>query len=198
MAALINEASGRAFDHARAIPMKSNRLVSLAWVMLVLAAPAFAADTTPPPRHPTLYVTIDALEPMEFRHQRRALADGSELILTTLQESAAAQARFAHYNGEIVVLAEKAKPPASARVLRLTWTAEAVAAELLPVDGGKVINLGIVSGLPLTQHPDYDRMYAEITRHTLKDARRDVLLRAQTQMNLYLALQRAGRVLSAK
>lgn len=179
--------------------MKSNRLASLAWAMLVLAVPAFAADTTTPtPRHPTLYVTIDALEPMEFRHQRRALADGSELILTTLRDSAAAQARFAHYDGEVVVLDEKAKPPASTQVLRLTWTADAVAAELLPVSGGKAINLGIVSGLPLAQHPDYDRMYAEVSRQTLKDARRDALMRAETQMNLYLALQRAGRVLSPK
>lgn len=179
--------------------MKANRLVSLAWVLLVMAAPAFAADTaTPQPRHPTLYVTIDALEPMEFRHQRRALVDGSELILTTLQETATAQARFAGFSGEVIVLADKAKPPASARVLRLTWTAETVAADLLPVDGGKAINLGIVSGLPLTQHPDYDRMHTEVSRHTLKDERRDALLRAQTQMNLYLALQRAGRVLSAK
>jgi len=179
--------------------MKSIRLASLAWVLLALAAPAFAADSaTPPARHPTLYVTIDALEPMEFRHQRRALADGRELILTTLQESAVAQARFAGYGGEVVVLAEKAKPPASAPVLRLTWTAETVAADLLPVGGAKAINLGIVSGLPLTQHPDYDRMHAEVSRRTLKDERRDALLRAQTQMNLYLALQRAGRVLSAQ
>ncbi len=179
--------------------MKSNHLAPLAWALLALVAPAFAADTaTPPARHPTLYVTIDALEPMEFRHQRRALADGSELILTTLQESATTQARFAGYGGEVIVLAEKAQPPASARVLRLTWTGETVAADLLPVGGTKAVNLGVVSGLPLTQHPDYDRMHAEVSRHTLKDERRDALLRAQTQMNLYLALQRAGRVLSAQ
>lgn len=179
--------------------MKSNHLAPLAWVLLALVAPAFAADTaTPPARHSTLYVIIDALEPMEFRHQRRALADGSELILTTLQESATTQARFAGYGGEVIVLAEKAQPPASARVLRLTWTGETVAADLLPVGGTKAVNLGVVSGLPLTQHPDYDRMHAEVSRHTLKDERRDALLRAQTQMNLYLALQRAGRVLSAQ
>lgn len=178
--------------------MKHRRLaIGLVWLALVFGALA-APAAEPAPTAPILYVTIDALEPMEFRHQRRALADGSELILTTLQETAAAQARFAGFEGSVVVLAEKAKPAAGANVLRLTWTSEAVAAELLPGDGGKPINLGIVSGLPLTQHPDYDRMHAEVSRHGLKDKRRDALLRAQTQMNLYLALQRAGRVLNAK
>ena len=130
--------------------MKHRRLaIGLVWLAMVFGALA-APAAEPAPTAPILYVTSDALEPMEFRHQRRALADGSELILTTLQETAAAQARFAGFEGPVVVLAEQAKPAAGANVLRLTWTSEAVAAELLPGDGGKPINLGIVSGLPLT------------------------------------------------
>lgn len=163
-----------------------------------VANTALSSTSPATPAVPVLYVTIDALEPLDFRHYRRALGDGSELILATLKQSADAQARLAHCAHEIVVLDETAAPPAKAPVLRLTWTADAVAADLLPADGGKTINLGIVSGLPLTQHPDYDRMHAEISRQGLKDHRRDAILRAQTQMNLYLALQRVTRVLEAK
>lgn len=178
------------------MPRLALGLLCLGLVSVAYTAPSSASPATS--SVPVIYVTIDALEPLEFRHYRRALGDGSELILTTLKQSAAEQARLAHCAGEVVVLDEKAAPPAKSPVLRLTWTADAVAAELLPADGGKAINLGIVSGLPLTQHPDYDRMHAEVSRQGLKDHRRDALLRAQTQMNLYLALQRATRVLQAK
>ncbi len=173
--------------------------LGLIWIGLVSAANSAPSSASPATSSvPVLYVTIDSLEPLDFRHYRRALGDGSELILTTLKQSAAEQARLAHCAGEVVVLDDKAAPPAKSPVLRLTWTAEAVAADLLPADGGKAINLGIVSGLPLTQHPDYDRMHAEISRQGLKDQRRDALLRAQTQMNLFLALQRANRILQSR
>lgn len=178
------------------MPRLALGLFCLGLVSVANTAPSSASPATP--SAPVLYVTIDALEPLDFRHYRRALVDGTELILTTLKQSAAAQARLANCPGEVVVLDEKVTPPAKSPVLRLTWTAEAVAAELFPADGGKAINLGIVSGLPLTQHPNYDRMHAEISRQGLKDHRRDALLRAQTQMNLYLALQRATRILQAK
>lgn len=180
--------------------MNMSRLaLGLIWIGLVSAANTAPSSASPATSSvPVLYVTIDVLEPLDFRHYRRALGDGSELILTTLRQSAAEQARLAHCAGEVVVLDEKAAPPAKSPVLRLTWTVEAVAAELIPADGGKAINLGIVSGLPLTQHPDYDRMHAEISRQGLKDHRRDALLRAQTQMNLYLALQRANRILQPR
>lgn len=140
-----------------------------------------------------LYVTIDAFEPIEFSHMRRALADGTELILSTLKQCAAEEARFAQYPGEVRVLAEKETPPAGAAVLRLTWTGHDVVGDWFPQTGSRPVNLGVVSGTPLMQHPDYERMYAEIIRHGLSDQRRDAELRALTRMNLYLALQRVSR-----
>lgn len=181
-------------------PVKSRSLIlPVALLGMALGASALwtRAETAPSAAAVApLYVTIDAFEPIEFSHMRRALADGSELILATLKQCAAGEARFAQYPGEVRVLAEKETPPPGAAVLRLTWTGHAVVGDWFPSPGSKPVNLGVVSSTPLMQHPDYDRMHAEI-RNGLSAQRRDAELRALTRMNLYLALQRVSRGLKS-
>ena len=184
-------------------PVKSRPfivLVALLGMALFAMVHSARAETSPSASATAvapLYVTIDALEPIEFSHMRRALADGSELILAILKQCAAEEARFAQYPGEVWVLAEKEAPPAGAAVLRLTWTGHAVVGDWFPQPGSKPVNLGVVSSTPLMHHPDFDRMYAEISRHGLSTERRDAELRALTRMNLYLALQRISRALKS-
>lgn len=181
-------------------PVKSRSLIlPVALLGLALGATAHwtqAETSASPAAVAPLYVTIDAFEPIEFSHMRRALTDGSELILATLRQCAAGEARYAQYPGEVRVLAEKETPPAGAAVLRLTWTGNAVVGDWFPRPGSKPVNLGVVSSTPLMQHPDYDRMHAEI-RQGLSAQRRDAELRALTRMNLYLALQRVSRGLKS-
>lgn len=159
--------------------------------LLVAALPVAASEPLADAPDGTLYVTIDTLEPMEFKHYRRARADGRELILSTLKMTADAQARFAGYPGGVVVLDEDAEPPAGAPSLRLTWGEEAVTAEL--ITDGKPRYLGVVNRNPLSEHPDFNRMRREIDRSGSSDRKRDAIVRAETQMNLYRALKLAAR-----
>ncbi len=159
--------------------------------LLAAALPVVASEPLADATDGTLYVTIDTLEPMEFKHFRRARADGRELILSTLKMTADAQARFAGYPGGVVVLDEDTEPPEGAPSLRLTWAEEAVTAEL--ITGGKPRYLGVVNRNPLSEHPDFNRMRREIDRSGSTDRKRDAIVRAETQMNLYLALKLAAR-----
>jgi hypothetical protein len=157
---------------------------------------AFAALTLPfitcatkaeSPSSDTVYVTIENFDPIRFDRMRYSLMTGDELILATLKGSAAEQAHFAGYPGTVIVLDENAKPPAGATVLTLTWNGNAVAADVNQAGKGKY--LGIVNRLPLSYHPDFKRLQQSIDTAGVPDARRDAALRAEVQMNLFLALQ---------
>jgi hypothetical protein len=174
--------------------MKSSFSLGLL-VAALFSAPVLPArvssvdDATPPP----LQVVVQAHDPIKFRQYRHGLADGKELILSTLKLAADQQAQFAGYPGDVVVLDEETEPAADAPVLRLIWTEdEAVAAELV-TPGTKPRYLGIVSRSPLSEHPDYRAMEQEIDRSGSSDRKRDASVRAHTRLHLYLALLRAKR-----
>ena len=170
--------------------MKSFRLPLLAGVVALFglfALRSVAAEAPViSPATETLYVKVDSPDLIEFRHYRLAVVDGSELILSTLKKTAADQARFAKYTGKVEVLDDDAKAPEGAAVLVLMWDGGAVSASLQRRSQKK--GLGAVSRAPLSSHPDYTQMRAELDRGS-RDDRRDADLRAKTQMYLYEALR---------
>jgi hypothetical protein len=167
--------------------MKSTRLPFA--LMLFAALPwwlgaADAAVVAPPLEK--VYVQIDSPDLIFFHHYRLSQVDGHDLILNELKNTAAAQARFADYPGELVVLDAEAKAPAGAPVLLLYWNRLTVTASL--IRGGKEDYLGVVSRTPYDAHPDYINMQPKLNRG-LPAEQRDEDLRARTQMNLYQALR---------
>ncbi len=169
--------------------MKSIRCALLTGLALLLSAVPFrlsAADTVAATSPATkLYVKIDSPDLLNFHDYRLSRVDSSELVLTTLKNSAAAQARFAGYPGEVIVLDENAKAPDGAAVLLLVWDRGVVTATFQ--QNGREKFLGVVSRTPLSTHPDYSRMRQDIDQG-LREYRHDAHLRATTQMNLYQAL----------
>ena len=174
--------------------MKSFRLPLLAGVIALFGLfslrLAAAEALTITPATETLYVKVDSPDLIEFRHYRLAVVDGSELILSTLKKTATDQARFANYAGKVEVLDDDAKVPEGAAVLVLMWDGGAVSATLRRDSQKK--QLGAVSRAPLSGHPDYTQMRAELDRGS-RDERRDADLRAKTQMDLYEALRLTQR-----
>jgi len=173
--------------------MKSFRSLLFAGVVALLSVLPLrlvAAAVTLAPATETLYVKVDSPDLIAFHHYRLAEVDGSELILSTLQKSAADQARFAGYPGKVEVLADDAKVPAGAAVIVLTWNGASVSATLRRDDQKK--ELSVVSRTPLSSHPDYDQMRATLDRGN-REERRDADLRARTQVNLFEALRLAQR-----
>ncbi len=165
--------------------MKTSRLPLLAaFAALNLLMSARATDA---PADSKVYVRIETSDPIHFERLRYAVTNGDELILSTLKATAAEQARFAEYAGEVIVLDEKAKAPDGATVLLLSWDDRSVFANV--ARGGKDKYLGVVNRLPLSYHPDYNRLRRSIDQAGLSDARRDAALRADVQMELYLALK---------
>ncbi len=143
-----------------------------------------------------LHVEIRAQDPISFHQFRHGLADGEELILSTLRMNADQQAQFARYPGDVVVLGENETAPADAPVLRLTWAEGGdVTADLLMPPDRKAKFLGVLSRSPLSEHPDYKEMRRKIDQSGSSDRKRDATVRAQVQLELYLALLRAKREL---
>lgn len=177
------------FPYPSMISTRLLLLVALAALFLPVIATA-AKDESPAPSvglGETVYVTIEYFDPIRFERMRYGLMTGDELILATLRDSAAEQARFAGYAGTVIVLAENAKPPAEATVLRLTWNGNAVGADVTQAGKGKF--LGVVNRLPISYHPDFMRMQRSIDTAGVPNARRDAALRAEVQMDLFQALQ---------
>jgi len=173
--------------------MKSFRLPLLAGLaalfgVFTLRLAAAEAVTIAPTE--TLYVKADSPDLIAFRHYRLAEVDGSELILATLKKTATDQARFAQYAGKVEVLDDDAKAPDGAAVLVLMWDGGAVSATLRRDSQKK--QLGAVSRAPLSSHPDYTQMRAELNRGS-REERRDAGLRAQTQLYLYESLRQVQR-----
>lgn len=188
------------------------------WVAIAGAAltlPRLAADT---PAAPTasgaIYITISYDDPIAFEHFRYGFNDGKDLILETLRAKAAEMAQAAHWTAPIVVLDDKTPPPAGAPVLRLSWDDSGapyagaqtlspsadrnftVSAEYLPNKDAKPYYLGVVSRESLAFHPTPDLVYTRIRSAPNQFARRDETIKADTELNLYLALQRIEKHLS--
>lgn len=173
--------------------MKSFRsllFAGAAALLSVIPLRLVAAAVTIAPATETLYVKVDSPDLIAFHHYRLAQADGSELIVATLQKTAADQARFAKYAGKVEVLADDAKAPEGAAVLLLTWNGAQVSATLQR--GKREKELGPVSRTPLANHPDYAQMRQELDRGS-REERSDAELRARTQMNLYESLRLVQR-----
>ena len=172
--------------------MNAQRLTLFTAFAALIFTGVAASATAETPAQPvasgeTVYVTIEYFDPIRFDRMRHALTTGDDLILVTLKDSAAEQARFAGYTGTLIVLDEKTKPPVNATVLTLTWNERDVAASV--TQAGKSKYLGIVNRQPISYHPDYMHMRQLIDSAGLPDARRDAALRAEVQMDLYKALE---------
>jgi hypothetical protein len=175
-----------------------------ALAVAVLALPRLSA-ATPLPDAPAvpgaLYVTIAYDDPIAFEHFRYGFNDGKDLILGTLQAKATAMAQAAHWTAPIVVLDEKVQPPPGAPVLRLSWddggNAFTVSAEYLPNRDAKADYLGVVSRESLAFHPTPDLVYTRIAQAPNQFARRDETIRADTELNLFLSLQRIEKHLGS-
>jgi hypothetical protein len=177
------------------IPSTLARMKSFRFLILVGVAAlasfgplrlAAAGGLTVAPATETVYVKIDSPDLIAFHHYRLAEVNGTELILTTLKQTADDQARFAGYAGPVCVLDDDAKAPDGAPVLLLTWNGDAVSATLLR--GGREKSLGIVSRTSLATHPNYLEMRKYLDKG-LSEEQHDAHLRAKTQMNLYMALR---------
>jgi hypothetical protein len=169
-----------------------NSLVLGAIACAALAIPHLAAaPAAAPAAGSSLYVTISYDDPIAFEHFRYGFNDGKDIIIGTLRAKAAEMAQAAHWTMPIVVLDENTAPPAGAPVLRLTWDNQlAVEAEYLPNKDAKATYLGVVSREPLAFHPTPDLVITRIRSAPNAFARRDETVKANTELNLYLALQR--------
>ena len=139
-----------------------------------------------------LYIAVETFHPIQFRELQTAADRGGELVFSTIRATAAHSAQLVGYPGEVRTLDEGAKAPAGAVVLRLTWkNARDVTADI--TRQGREKFLGLVSVAPLLDHPEHQRLTAAVSAALLPDARRDALVRAETEKNLYLALKYAVR-----
>jgi hypothetical protein len=172
---------------------------------VALALPRLSAATLRLPDAPAvpgaLYITIAYDDPIAFEHFRYGFNDGKDLILGTLQAKAGEMAHAAHWTAPIVVLDEKAQPPPGAPVLRLSWddggNTFTVSAEYLPNRDAKADYLGVVSRESLAFHPTPDLVYTRIAAAPNQFARRDETIRADTELNLFLSLQRIEKHLGS-
>jgi hypothetical protein len=141
-----------------------------------------------------LYVIIGTDDPLAFDRYRYGRDSGKvnqDLIVPTLRNQASAMAAAAHWAAPVVVLNENASPPAGEPVLRLTWGDgnAKVFAEYLPTAAAKAHFLGIVSRDSLAYHPTPDAALNRVLSATSEEAKHDEAIRANTEMELYLALQ---------
>ena len=106
--------------------------------------------------------------------------------VATPQPKAAAKA--AHWDGPVTVLDYGTPAPAGAQILLLTW--DRGMASL--VQGTNKAYLGVVIYRPLAFHPDHERIIRQIAPSTRPEEHYDSLLRAHTEMRLFVALQLAA------
>lgn len=163
---------------------------TLALSLVAIGTVSAGAAVTLSPATEALYVKIDSADILSFHHYRRALVDGRELLLATLKQTAADQARLANYPGKLVVLEDDAEVPEGAPELLLYWNGSDVSAALRR--GSRERALGVVSRTPLANHPDYAQMRAAMNQGSVNE-RRDAVLRSEVQRDLYQALRVALR-----
>jgi hypothetical protein len=148
-----------------------------------------------------LYVAIDTDDPLAFDRFRYA-DDGrtrnEDLIVPTLRNRGPSMAEAAHWPTPIVALNEDASPPPDEPVLRLTWSNGRVFAEFLAKKGAKPFFLGVVNRDSLSYHPHPDEALNRIMSATSGGAKHDETIRANTEMQLYLALDLLERHLVRK
>jgi hypothetical protein len=172
--------------------MKPRTRILVGLIPLMMAiSPAMRATEAgvPAAAAPMLYVAIDYVDERPFEEGRYSRVNGQEIILTTMRERASELAKAAHWPGPVTILDVGAKAPAGARVLTMLWDR----GEALISDGPKSYFLGVVTVRPLAFHPDYKRISKPIfDAGLMRDAKHDALLRAHTEMSLFVALQLAA------
>ena len=168
--------------------MKSLRLPLFLALSALLLAPVLRASAVAPASDGKLYVVIETFDPIKFEDLRHSRGSSGELVLSTLKETAAASAKFAGLNDEVVVLDEEVKAPKGAAVLRLTWTnGRSVTADL--TENGKNHSLGVVSRMDTLLHPDRMRLMRTLQSAGTQQDYRDATIRTETEMNLYFGLK---------
>jgi hypothetical protein len=172
--------------------------IALAAVALprLRAQPAGAPGTA-------LYISVETDDPLafdRFRYGQATRQVNEDLIIPTLRAQAPAMAAAAHWTGPLVVLADNASAPAGEPILRLTWSDNNVKvfAEYLPHSGAKAAFLGIVSRDSLAYHPTPDAALNRVLSATSPGGKHDEAVRANTEMELYLALQLVANHLAGK
>lgn len=138
-----------------------------------------------------LYVTIDTDDPLafdRFRYADDGKTKNEDLIVPALRHRAAELAAAARWTTPLVVLNEDTSPPPGEPVLRLTWSNGRVFAEYLKAKGAKPFFLGVVNRDSLSYHPDANGALNRILSATSAGGKRDEAIRANTEMQLYLAL----------
>jgi hypothetical protein len=176
--------------------VKSSLLLSCLFCFLAASTMAFAADDAAASAESTVYITMHTSEPMQFERRRYGDDTGQELIHSTLVQSAAEQAEYAELKRKVIVVPEGEAAPAGALELRLHWGNGVVTAEVVDGVSPKPKYLGVVSRTELSYHPNGQKMISRVHRAGLRDVRAEALMRAQVEMNLYLALQRVARELN--
>ena len=168
-------------------------LLSGAVALMASAGPLLRAAPPVSGNGEALYVTIGTDDPLAFDRFRYGFATpkvNEDLIIPTLRAKAPDMAQAAHWSAPIVVLNEDTRPPAGQPVLRLTWSdGGRVYAEYLATPAAKAVELGVVSRDSLAYHPTPDAALNRVLSATSEEARHDEAVRANTEMELYLALQ---------
>lgn len=141
-----------------------------------------------------LYLRIETHDVQMFERLRYGENSGDEIVVSTVRTSAAEQAKFAELSRNVIVLPEGAKAPKGAKELVMYWGLHDVTAELNDGLHTKPKFLGVVSRTNFSSHPNSVGMWGEVNRAGLS-MRKDSMLRANTQMYLYVSLQRAAREL---
>ncbi|HVW22607.1 MAG TPA: hypothetical protein VHC86_15435 [Opitutaceae bacterium] len=170
--------------------MKKSWMPALLLGALTLAGPAvarLAADGLVPGEK--LYVTIGFDNPIFEEHYRYGYNDGKDIVLDTLRERAADDAKKAGWPTPIVVLGDKSQPPPNEPVLRITWTDQnAVVGEYLPNKDAKPYYLGVLSRTALAFGPDPNGAVSRIHSAVNDLARRDQQVKEDVATYLYVAL----------
>lgn len=169
--------------------MKTMRFPLLVALFAVSFASVLRADTPAPASPGKLYVTIETFEPIKFNDYRHGLRQPGDLVMSTLQATAAHSAKLAGLDSEIVVLAEDVPAPVGASVLHLTWTDgnKTVTADL--IENGKKHFLGVVSRKEIVDHPERERLLRTVNAAVPPEEHNDITVQTRTEMNLYFALK---------
>ncbi len=172
--------------------MKTNQTRGFVGLVVMFAAIASivravgAPDPTAPDR--TLFVVVENVDDTNFELERYSRVNGHEIVMTTLKAHATELAKAAHWDGPVTVLDYGTAAPAGAQILLLTW--DRGMASL--VQGTNKAYLGVVIYRPLAFHPDHERIIRQIAPSTRPEEHYDSLLRAHTEMRLFVALQLAA------
>ena len=161
-------------------------------MVVIIAASACIVRAVGTPNSPaadrTLFVAVENIDDTNFELERYSRVNGQEIVMTTLKAHATELAKAAHWDGTVTVLDYGASAPVGAQILLLTWDR----GQASLIQGRNETYLGVVTLRPLAFHPDHKRIVRQIAPSTRPEEHYDSLLRAHTEMRLFVALQLAA------